>query len=88
MQGNLDPVQAKAADDRAAKVESIMKDLEQAGRGLSKVFGQVATGVPQGNEVHYLIIVQGRINAAMHDLSELAVPAAAPEGSAPQIALG
>lgn len=87
MQGNLDPLQVAAADDRAKKMEAVLADLNQAGRGLSKAYGQLAAGVPQGNELHYLIIVQGRINAAMFELSSLAIPPAAPEEPGPKLVL-
>jgi hypothetical protein len=79
VQGNLSAIDAAAADDRATRVMLILKDLDQAGRGIKKVFDQLATGVPQGNELHYLIIVQGMVNSAAFELSDLAIPPAAPE---------
>jgi hypothetical protein len=79
---------AAAADERATKVIAAADAIEQAGRGLYKVGVQLATGVPQGNEVHYLIAIQGYINEAAFLLSELAIPPAAPENEAPKLITG
>lgn len=87
MRGNLNPLEVAAADDRAKKVEQILADLEQSGRGVHKALGQLSTGVPQGNELHMLIIVQGRLNAAMFELSSLEIPPAAMEEPAPKIVI-
>lgn len=81
-------LQAAAADERAAKVQQAMEAIEQAGRGIYKVGAQLATGVPHGNELHYLIAIQGYINEAAFVLSELAIPPAAPDTQGPKIALG
>jgi hypothetical protein len=80
---------AAAADERATKVLAAADAIEQAGRGLYKVGTKLAAGVPQGNEVHYLIAIQGYINEATFILSELAIPPAAPdEPAGPGIIVG
>jgi hypothetical protein len=79
---------AAAADRIAGKVEASLKDIEQAGRGLMKVLSQLRTGVPLGNEVHYLLAVQGYVNSAAMELSELAIPPAAPEKEGVKLVLG
>lgn len=79
---------AAAADERAGKVLAAASAIEQAGRGLYKVGTQLATGVPQGNELHYLISIQSYINEAMFVLSELAIPPTAPENEGPKLITG
>jgi hypothetical protein len=86
--GGIAAIEAAAADELAEKVEVAIKAVEQAGRGLVKVRNQLGAGVPQGNEVHYLIVVQGYVNEAAFALSEAAVPAAAPETQGPKLVIG
>lgn len=85
--GNMTVVDAALADERAGKVEAALHMIEQAGRGLVKVRNQLGTGVPQGNELHYLIAVQGYVNEAAFTLSELAIPPASPEEQGPKIVI-
>ena len=80
-----DLLQTAAADARAENVQLAAEALEQAGRGIHKVFGQLMTGVPRGNEVHSLIIVQGYINEATFALSTLATEAAPMEAEGPKL---
>lgn len=87
MRGNLSAVETAIADERAGIVERALKSIEQAGRGLVKVRNQLGAGVPQGNELHYLIVVQGYVNEAAFALSELATPPASPENEGPKIVL-
>lgn len=81
-------LQAAAADELAGKVQEAAAAIEQAGRGIAKVFSQLAAGVPHGNELYYLAAVQGYINEAMMRLIEVATPPATPENQAPSIVLG
>lgn len=78
---------AASADARAEKVLAVAAAVEQAGRGLYKVGSQLATGVPQGNELHYLIAVQGYINEAAFLLSELNLPPVAPDSEPPRLVI-
>ena len=77
-----DALEVASADERAAKVQMALEAIDQAGRGLLRVKGQLLSGVPRGNEVHYLIIAQGYVNEAAFAISELKIPPAAPEESA------
>ncbi len=81
-------LQAAAADARAENVQLAAEALEQAGRGVAKVFAQLLTGVPRGNELHMLVIVQGYVNEAAFALSTLALAAAPMEAQTPQIVTG
>lgn len=80
-----DAVLAAAADKVAGNAQLASEALEQAGRGILKVARQLATGVPKGDELHYLIVVQGYVNEAAFALSVLATEAVAPETTAPKI---
>lgn len=84
---NAEVVYAMVADQRAGAVAAVLNAIEQAGRGLVKVRNQLGTGVPQGNEVHYLIAVQGYVNEAAFILSTLAIPPAAPEAEGKKLVL-
>lgn len=85
--GGVAAIEAAAADQLAEKVEVAIKAIEQAGRGLVKVRNQLGAGVPQGNELHYLIAVQGYVNEAAFAMSEAAIPAASPESEGPKLVI-
>lgn len=87
MQGNLDPLQTAAADKRARSVETILGNLEQAGRGILKASRQLAAGVPQGNEMIYLSAAAAYLADAVFELVQLDIPVKAPETEGPKIAL-
>lgn len=82
-----DALHAAQADAVAEKVQAALVSIEQAGRGIGKVFSQLSTGVPVGNEVYYLNAVQGYINVAMEALIEANTPMAAPESQAPKLVI-
>lgn len=81
-------LQAAEADHIAGKVQEALKDLEQAGRGLVQVVGQLRAGVPRGNETYYLGAVQGYVNSALMSLIEAGTPPAPPEKQGPQLITG
>lgn len=86
--GSKEAIAAAEADHRAENVQLAAEALEQAGRGIHKVFGQLMAGVPRGNEVHMLIIAQGYVNEAAFALSTLAIEAAPMEAEGPKLVTG
>lgn len=80
-------LEVAAADERAGKVQMALEAIDQAGRGLLRVKGQLLSGVPRGNELHYLIIVQGYVNEAAFAISELDIPPAPAENQGPKIVI-